>query len=87
MFAMANGVLSRPVVNKFRIVIDLYVQLFKRLEKVAELLNVRITLEDGKVSAIEWINVCDSLACSSNVCVTTDDLWYGTQYEEDVSSH
>ena len=33
---------------------------------------------------IESINVCDSMACTNNVCVDTDDIWLGSEIQESV---
>ena len=33
---------------------------------------------------MEWINVCDDLACERNTCIETKDFWKEKTYEEEV---
>eukprot|EP00347_Sterkiella_histriomuscorum_P013638 403363952 len=67
MFAMSNGVISRPI-------------LIKRQDKVAQLVNLRIEMNNGAIQKLEWINVCDDLACENNICIDTQELWRNTTY-------
>ncbi|CDW79912.1 h aca ribonucleoprotein complex subunit 3 [Stylonychia lemnae] len=69
LFAMSNGIKSRPI-------------LYKRNDKVAQILNLRISMDDGFVEKIEWINVCDSLACEENVCIDTEDNWRNETFKD-----
>ena len=72
---MISGKVSRPVL--YRTYNNDTQQYY-----VAQLVNVRITLDQGKVTDIEWINVCDGLACEKNQCVDTNERWLGKIYKE-----
>ena len=56
--AMSNGVKSKPIV-KYKCIRIIEFQLYKRVDKVAQLLNLRIDVDDGVIKKLEWINVCD----------------------------
>lgn len=57
--AMSNGIKSRPVV-------------FKKDLHIAQILNLVIGIDEGKISALEWRNNCfDMQGCDPDQCKDT----------------
>ena len=50
----------------------------------AQLVNVRIQLDNGQAEKIDVINVCDDSVCSTGKCIDTDETYSGTRYKESV---
>ena len=57
----------------------------KQSSLVAQILNVRIQLDDGFAQKIDVINVCDDNLCLRNKCIDTDETYDGNSYTESVS--
>ena len=43
-------------------------------------------MKDGIIEVLEWLNVCDDLACENNACIDTKEIWRNNTYEDSVSS-
>ena len=68
--AMSNGVRSRPAI-------------FKRGEEIAQILNLVVGLEEGKISNIEWRNNCfDMQGCRPDDCEDTSVDYGGKNHNE-----
>ena len=68
--AMANGVRSRPAI-------------FKRGTEVAQILNLVIGLDQGKIKFLEWRNNCfDMQGCRPDECKDTSMMWEGEEQTE-----
>ena len=79
---MADRNISRPIVNRYQI--NQYQVVFKT-GKPALLINIRVTMDNGIITQVESINVCDDLACNLNTCYDTNDQWLNQTYSESVS--
>ncbi len=59
MVALSNGNFSRQVI-------------FKRLGLVAPIVNLVVTLEDGVITELNWVNSCyEDQCCDVNNCLDT----------------
>ena len=68
--AMSNGVKSRPTI-------------FKRGTEVAQILNLVIGLEKGKIKFLEWRNNCfDNQGCRPDECKDTSIVHEGERHSE-----
>lgn len=67
---MSNGVRSRPAI-------------FKRGEEVAQIMNLVIGMDKGKINFIEWRNNCfDMQGCRPDDCEDTSVDYDGKNYNE-----
>lgn len=70
MTAMANGIRSRPAV-------------FKKNLELAQILNLIIGIDEGKVSFLEWRNSCfDNQGCTPDDCKDTSVTYEEVVYTE-----
>ena len=68
--AMANGKKSRPAI-------------FKKNQEVAQILNLIVVLDEGKIDALEWRNTCfDDSSCRPDDCKDTSLTFDGVDYSE-----